>query len=303
MSVRTTTPAATAPHGSPSERLLKLTSRGVVHLILLAFGVAWIVPSLGLLATSFRSRADIAASGWWTTMNHLGALTINNYRTVLRSGDLPPPGFAENFINSFIITIPSTLLPIAIAALAAYAFVWMKFPFRNVLYLLVIALLIVPLQTTWVPVLKIFNSLQLTGTWLGIWLAHTAYGTPFAIFLLRNFFAELPGDIFESARVDGASDFAIFLRIVLPLSLPALASLAIFQFVWVWNDLMNALIYLQDAKKYPLTIGIQNLLGQYGNEWHLLAAGAFITMSVPLIIFFALQRYFVRGVTAGAVKG
>jgi alpha-glucoside transport system permease protein len=169
--------------------------------------------------------------------------------------------------------------------------------------LLVIALLVVPLQTTWMPVLRIYNHLGLTGTWAGIWLAHTAYGMPFAVFLLRNFFAGLPGELLDSARVDGASEVGIFFRIAVPLSMPAIASLAIFQFVWVWNDLMNALIFLQDPTKYPLTIGIMNLLGQYGSEWHLLAAGAFITMSVPLLVFFSLQRYFVRGVTAGAIKG
>jgi alpha-glucoside transport system permease protein len=163
--------------------------------------------------------------------------------------------------------------------------------------------LVVPLQVTWVPVLQIFQRLGFTQNFTGVWLAHTAYGLPFAIFLLRNFFADLPRDLFESARIDGASELRVFFRIVLPLSVPALASLAIFQFVWVWNDLMTALIYIQDVQKLPLTVGIRNLLGQYGNEWHLLAAGAFISMSMPLLVFFSLQRYFVRGLTAGAVKG
>jgi alpha-glucoside transport system permease protein len=147
------------------------------------------------------------------------------------------------------------------------------------------------------------RSLHLTGSWLSIWLAHTAYGLPFAIFLLRNFFAELPRELFEAAKIDGHSDLGIFTGIVLPLSVPALASLGIFQFVWVWNDLMNALILLQDQKKFPLTVAIQSLLGHYGSEWNLLAAGAFVSMSIPLLVFFLLQRYFVRGITAGAVKG
>jgi len=228
---------------------------------------------------------------------------VDNYAEVLRNNELVPPGIAQNFVNTFIIAIPSTLLPIFLAALAAYAFAWMRFPFRNALYLMIIALLIIPLQTTWVPVLRIYKIFGLAGTWPGIWLAHTAYGTSFAIFLLYNFFADLPGEIFDSARVDGASELAIFFRIVLPLSVPALASLAIFQFVWVWNDLLNALIYLQDTKMFPLSAALRQLLDDYGSQWHLLAAGAFITMAMPLIIFFSLQRYFVRGVTAGSVKG
>ena len=189
------------------------------------------------------------------------------------------------------------------ASLFAYVIVFTKLRIRNFLYLLIIALMVVPLQVTWFPVLSLYKFFDITGSWTGIWLAHTAYGTPFAVFLLRNFFSEIPEEIIESARIDCNNHFQIFTRIVLPLSLPALASLAIFQFVWVWNDLMNAIVFLQNVEKYPLTVGIQKLLGHYQNEWHLLAAGAWLTMLVPLIIFFALQRYFVRGVTAGAVKG
>ncbi len=229
-------------------------------------------------------------------------LTLDNYRGVLEREDLPPPGFIDNLKNSLIITIPSTILPILLAALAAYAFAWMDFPFRDYIYLLIIALLVIPLQTTWVPVLKVLNSLGINGQFVGIWVTHTAYGLPFAIFLLYNFFRDLPREVFEAARIDGANEIVVFFRIVLPLSIPAIASLAIFQFVWVWNDLMNALIFL-DRDKAPLTIGIRNLLGQYGNEWHLLAAGAFVTMIIPLIVFLMFQQYFVRGLTAGAVKG
>lgn len=292
-----------APGINLSKLLIELTRRGPVHFLLIFIALLWLVPSFGLLVTSFRSPADIATSGWWTVFNELGHLNLGNYHEVLTNEALPPPGIAENFVNTFIITIPSTFLPIFIAALAAYAFVWMEFPLRDTLYLLIIALLIIPLQTTWIPVLRIFNSLGLTGTWAGIWLAHTAYGTPFAIFLLYNFFATLPRELIDSARVDGASELIIFFRIVLPLSVPALASLAIFQFVWVWNDLLNALIFVQDSTMLPLTAGLRELLGLYRSEWHLLAAGAFISMVVPLIIFFALQRYFVHGMTAGAVKG
>lgn len=292
-----------ASKASWSRVLIELTRRGPIHTLLILMGVIWLVPSLGLLITSFRSPEDIATSGWWTVVDEVGRLNLDNYNKVIVDSELAPPGIAQNFINTIIITVPSTILPILFAALAAYGFAWLHFPFRNTLYLLVIAMLIIPLQTTWVPVLRIYNIFGLAGTWPGIWFAHTAYGISFAIFLLYNFFADLPGEIFDSARVDGASEMTIFFRIVIPLSVPALASLAIFQFVWVWNDLLNALIFLQNSRMFPLSAGIRELLGQYGAEWHILAAGAFISMIVPLIIFFSLQRYFVRGVTAGAVKG
>ena len=278
-------------------RVLQMTSSGFLHTALVGIGLLWLMPTLGLFVTSWRTRPDIAASGWWTALFEF-RYTVGNYAEVLTAR-----GFGDGFINSFIISIPSTVLPITVGALAAYALAWMKFPGRIVLYLAVIALLVVPLQTTWVPVLQMFNLFNLTGTFAGIWMAHTAYGLPFAIFLLRNFFIDIPRELFESAKIDGAGDLGIFFRIVVPLSVPVIASLAIFQFTWVWNDLMNSLIYLQDPAKYPLTVKIQNLLGQYGSEWHLLAAGSFVSMMMPLIIFFALQRYFVRGITAGAVKG
>ncbi|MCY3864323.1 MAG: carbohydrate ABC transporter permease [Chloroflexi bacterium] len=230
-------------------------------------------------------------------------LTLENYVEVFTREQLAEPGFLNFFKNSFIITVPSTLLTIVIAATAAYAFCWLDLPFRNVFYLLAIAMLIVPMQTTWIPVLRMLNAAGLIGAFPGIWIAHASYGTPFAIFLLYNFFRDLPSELFEAARVDGAAEFGMFFRIVIPLSMPAIASLGIFQFVWIWNDLMNALIFLVDQQKFPLTVGIRQLVGQYANEWDILASGAFITMVVPLIVFFSLQRYFVRGVTAGAVKG
>ena len=285
-----------------SDRIIIWTNRGLVHFTLVILGLVWLTPSLGLLITSLRSRADIAQSGWWTSILEW-RFNLENYVEVLNNSELPSPGFKENIINSIIITVPSTILPIIVASLFAYVIVFTKLRIRNFLYLLIIALMVVPLQVTWFPVLSLYKFFDITGSWTGIWLAHTAYGTPFAVFLLRNFFSEIPEEIIESARIDCNNHFQIFTRIVLPLSLPALASLAIFQFVWVWNDLMNAIVFLQNVEKYPLTVGIQKLLGHYQNEWHLLAAGAWLTMLVPLIIFFALQRYFVRGVTAGAVKG
>ena len=291
------------PKLSWSQTLVVLTRRGTVHFLLIFLALIWLTPSFGILITSFRAPSEIATTGWWTVFDELGSLNLDNYGEVLSNSQLAPPGIAQNFVNTLIITIPSTIIPIFLASLAAYGFAWMNFPFRNTLYLTVIALLIIPLQTTWVPVLRLYNVFGLAGTWPGIWLAHTAYGTPFAIFLLYNFFADLPGEIFDSARVDGASELVIFFRIVLPLSTPALASLAIFQFIWVWNDLLNALIFLQNSGMFPLSAGIRELLGQYGSQWNLLAAGTFVSMIVPLMIFFSLQRYFVHGVTAGAVKG
>ncbi len=307
-------PAPLQASTRPRARVLGGLGRVAIHIALVGLGIIWLIPSIGLFITSWRPPADIAASGWWTSLFR-PEYTVGNYRQVLTA-----QGFGRSFVNSLLITVPSTVFPIMLAALAGYAFAWLRFRGRDTLFLIVIALLIVPLEATWVPVLRMFNNpvgyfrldwvpflsgidLQLTGSFLGIWLAHTGYGLPFAIYLLRNFFISLPRELFESAKIDGASNFAIFTRIALPLSVPALASLAIFQFMWVWNDLMNALIFLQDVTKRPLTVSIQALIGSYGAEWHLLAAGAFITMSVPLLVFFALQRYFVRGITAGAIKG
>ena len=285
-----------------STRLITWTNSGLVHLTLVILGLVWLTPSLGLLITSLRSRADIAQSGWWTSILEW-RFNLENYVEVLNNSELPSPGFKENIINSIIITVPSTILPIIVASLFAYVIVFTKLRIRNFLYLLIIALMVVPLQVTWFPVLSLYKFFDITGSWTGIWLAHTAYGTPFAVFLLRNFFSEIPEEIIESAKLDCNNHFQIFTRIIVPLSLPAIASLAIFQFVWVWNDIMNAVVFLQNPEKYPLTVGVQRLLSHYQNEWHLLAAGAWLTMLVPLIIFFALQRYFIRGVTAGAVKG
>lgn len=295
-------------------RPLRLLGQGVLHASLLGIALVWLVPSLGLFITSWRPPEAIAASGWWTALS-APAFTAGNYDQVLTA-----QGFGRSFVNSLLITVPSTVLPVTLAALAGYAFAWLPFRGRDAIFLVIIALLIIPLEATWVPVLRMFNNpvgyfgltgvpalarlnLRLTGSFAGIWLAHTGYGLPFAIFLLRNFFAGLPRELFESAKIDGASNLVIFRRIALPLSVPAIASLTIFQFMWVWNDLMNALIFLQDASLRPLTVSIQALIGSYGAEWHLLAAGAFVTMSVPLVVFFALQRYFVRGITAGAIKG
>lgn len=280
-----------------SGALAWMTGRGVLHLTLILIAVIWLAPSFGLAVTSFRPRPDIASSGWWTAFGSLN-FTIQNYTEVLGA-----QGMGKSFLNSLLITIPATILPVLIGSLAAYGFAWIRFPGRDWVFLAVVALLVVPIQMTFVPVLRILNSLNLTQSYVGIWLAHTAYGLPFAIFLLRNFFVLLPGELIEAARLDGASNLGIFFRVILPLSVPALASLTIFQFLGVWNDLLMSLVFIQSQDLRPLTVGISQLLSTYGTEWHLLSAGAFILMAVPLIVFFSLQRYFVQGLLAGSTKG
>jgi alpha-glucoside transport system permease protein len=267
-----------------------------VHIALLAISVIWLVPTVGLAITSFRPRDDIQASGWWTTLNDF-AFTLHNYDLVLENARM-----GSSFVNSIIITVPSTLLPLFIGAAAAYAFSWIRFPFRDTIFLLIVALLVVPIQMALVPLLRLFRDLGLADWYVGIWLAHTAFGLPLAVFLLRNFFITLPRDLIEAARVDGASNLRIFTRVVLPLSVPALASYGIFQFLWVWNDLLMALVFISDSDLFPMTKRITEMQGTYGAEYHLLASGAFMLMIVPLVVFFALQRYFVQGLLAGSVK-
>jgi len=278
------------------EWLALLAGRAGLHLALVVLTLIWLVPTVGLLVTSFRPKGDILGSGWWTILAHPD-LTLANYTNVIVS-----KGMGHAFVNSLAITIPATLLPVLIAALAAFAFAWIPFPGRDWMFLSVIALLVIPIQMTFVPVLQLLNPLGLTKSYAGIWLAHTAFGLPFAIFLLRNFFILLPGDLIESARIDGANNLSIFFRIIIPLSVPALASLIIFQFLGVWNDLLMALVFIQDPNSRPLTVAISGLQSTYGVEWDLLSAGAFVLMLVPLIVFFSLQRYFVQGLLAGSVK-
>jgi alpha-glucoside transport system permease protein len=280
----------------PRKRRKIAVSRWLVHVTLFVLAVIWLTPSVGLLITSFRPREAIASSGWWTAFTP-ARFTFENYALVLNA-----QGMGDSFLNSFKITLPSTFFPLFFASIAAYALAWVQFRGRNVLQLVILALLVIPIQITLVPVLQFFNQFKLTGTYLGIWIAHTAYGMPFAIYLLTNFFSSLPREILESAKIDGANHWVIFSRIVIPLSVPALASLGIFQFMWVWNDLLVALIFMSDPASQPVTVRIQALLGTYATEWHIMSAAAFISMSIPLMVFFALQRYFVAGLTAGAVK-
>lgn len=287
-------PASTAQ--SSVQRNFRPSVKWLVHITLIILAVIWLVPSVGLLITSFRPLESISSSGWWTAFSP-ARFTVENYEYVLTA-----QGMGDSFVNSFIITLPGTILPVLIGALAAYAFTVTRFRGRDTIFLLIVALLVVPIQTTLVPVLRLFNQFGLTGSFIGIWLAHTGYGLPFAIYLLRNFFASLPKELFESAKIDGANDLVVFFRIVIPLSVPALASLTIFQFMWVWNDLLVALIFMGNPNYQPVTVRIQAMLGTYATEWHIMSAAAFVSMSVPLLVFFALQRYFVTGLTAGAVK-
>ncbi len=296
----------TVPHlrsreqaGSAASPASRTVQRVLVNLGVFVICAMWIIPTLALLVSSFRPQNLVATTGWWTALFPPFHFTLDLYQQALSRA-----GMGQSFINSLFITIPATVIPIMIAAFAAYAFAWMEFPGRDWLFVAVVGLLVVPLQLTLIPVLQIYNALHLTGTFPGIWLAHAAYGLPFAVYLLRNFFGALPRDLFESAYLDGASAFTAFFRLVLPLSVPAIASLAIFQFMWVWNDLLVALIYLGgNPSVAPMTVTISNLVNSLGGGWQLLTAAAFISMLLPLLVFFSLQQYFVRGILAGSVKG
>jgi alpha-glucoside transport system permease protein len=263
--------------------------------------IIWTAPSLGLLVTSFRSHDAAAANGWWTVLTNPGAagLTLSNYSEVYQTS-----GLVEAFLNSLTVTVPATVIPILIAAFAAYGFAWMNFPGRRLLFAAVVGLLVVPLQISLIPILTDYRALGLNGTFLAIWLAHTGFGLPLATYLLYNYISELPRDILESAFIDGASHFTTFVRLILPLSIPALAAFSIFQFLWVWNDLLVALTFLGTSPDVQvLTSKLLDLIGPYGQSWNLLTAGAFLSMALPLIVFLSLQRFFVRGLLAGSVKG
>jgi alpha-glucoside transport system permease protein len=291
-------------------------SRGLwfVRVTILVVVLLWLIPVIGVLITSFRAETLANTTGWWDALRHPfqdGQWTLDNYQQALDAG-----GFQTAFLNSLAVTVPSTVIPITIAAFAAYAFSWMQFRGRDVLFILVVGLMVVPLQMALIPILRLYGDgaelfgvqvipdLDLNGTFLGLWMAHTGFGLPLATYLLRNYIGSLPSSIIESAKIDGADHFTIFWRLVVPLSVPALAAFAIFQFLWVWNDLLVAYVFLGGTPdNRVITIALQNLVGSRGENWNLLTSAAFISMVLPLIVFFSLQRYFVRGLTAGSVKG
>jgi alpha-glucoside transport system permease protein len=296
--------AAAPPLAAPSGVTIaprRRRAHPLVRVAVVLVALAWSLPTAGLLLSSFRPSADVASTGWWTLFAHpfeVGQFTVRNYHEVLGA-----EGMALAFMNSLIVTIPSTVVPITLAAFAAYAFAWLRFPGRTLLFGIVIALLVVPLQMTLIPLLRMYVGLDLNGTFVGTWLAHTAFGLPLAIYLLYNYMATLPRELFECAFIDGATYMDVFRQIVLPLSVPAIASFAIFQFLWVWNDLLVALVFLGTGEDVAtLTAGLNELVGSRGEDWQVLTAGAFVSMIVPLLVFLALQRYFVRGLLAGSVK-
>lgn len=287
------------------------------YVILLVMAALWTLPSLGLLISSFRPGEEVTKSGWWTVAQHptRARWTLDNYRIVLSDGHDPRlAGVVKEseqnihlfgaILNSLTVAVPATVIPILIAAFAAYGFAWINFSGRKPFFILVLVLQVVPLQIALIPILRDYIALKLNGTWLGIWLAHTGFGLPLAIYILYNYIRTLPRDMLESAFLDGASHFTIFRALILPLAMPAIASFAILHFLWVWNDLLVALVFLgAKVEVAVLTQRLASMVGTFGNRWYLLTAGAFISMILPLSVFFGLRRYFVRGLLAGSVKG
>ncbi|SFE65973.1 carbohydrate ABC transporter permease [Streptomyces mirabilis] len=269
---------------------------GLVQAFLVIVGLVWVTPLAGLFLSSMRSAQDTAEGGWWTALTSPGQLSFDNYSALLGNA-----GMTRAFWNTVLISVPATVLVVVIAALAGYAFAWLEFPFRDTIFLVVVALLVVPVQIGLLPVAKLFGALGLFGTIPGVVLFHVSYGLPFAIFLLRNYFAEMPKEMLEAARMDGGSEWRIFTRLVLPVGRPAIASLAIFQFLWVWNDMLVALLFA-DSSSQPLTVELQSQIRQFGSNIDVLAPGAFLSLIVPVMVFFAFQRHFVQGVMAGSVK-
>jgi len=279
-----------------TSRMVRIVTRGPAAVFLLVVGAAWLIPAVGLLVSSFRTGSANSSSGWWNALANPSQFTLENYRNMLEHS-----GVLGALWNTVLITVPVCILVVFIASLAAYAFAWMRFPGRDGLFLVVVGLLVVPLQVALIPVASLFGRIGLFGTIPGVILFHTAFGLPFAIFLLRNFFIGIPRDLLEAARMDGAGEFRVFTRVILPLGTPAIASLLIFQFVWVWNDLLVAMVFARTSSA-PLTVFVRDQLRQFGSNIDVIAPGAFLQMVIPLIVFFAFQRYFVQGLLAGSVK-
>jgi alpha-glucoside transport system permease protein len=280
---------------STASRILRFVGRTPVYVLVVVLGLLWLVPTFGLLLTSLIVPEEVASTGWWEVLSTPSLGTLDNYRDILDN-----EAITSAIWTTLWISLGATAIPIVIAALAGYAFAWLEFPARDWLFLVVVALLVVPIQMALIPIFALYNDLGLFDTVLGLILFHTAFGLPFAIFLLRNFFIGIPKDLIEAARIDGASELRIFARLILPLGLPAIASLAIFQFLWVWNDLLVALTFGQETQ--PITVAIFSQLRQFGANIELIAPAAFLSLAIPLAVFFAFQRYFVQGLLAGSVK-
>jgi len=294
-----------AAHG-PTRKLTRAEQRAVdaktrlsspaASLIAVVIAIVWTIPTAGLLITSFRESSDIRRTGWWTAFTNPN-FTLDNYAEALGTS-----GLGDQFLNSIVITIPAVVIPIMLALLAAYAFAWIDFKGRDLLFVAVFALQVVPIQVTLVPLLTTYVKLGLNNTFWTVWLSHTIFGLPLAIFLLHNFMKEIPRSLIEAARVDGAGHVRVFFQVLMPLLMPAVASFGIFQFLWVWNDLLVGLTFAGTNQR-PITVSIAEMVGSRGQAWHLLSSGAFISMIVPLAVFLSLQRFFVRGLLAGGVKG
>ncbi len=288
-------PNERAAHTSVAQRVLGFLGRAPVHIFLVLVALFWLVPTFGLFMTSLLPGNEVNEGGWWRAIAEPGLATLDNYKEVFAN-----EAITDSLITTTLITIGGTVLPILVAALAGYAFAWLDFPGRDWLFIGVIAMLVVPLQMALIPIFSLYNRLGLFDTILGLVLFHSAFGLPFAIFLLRNFFLGIPRELLEAARIDGASEMRIFFRLVLPLGLPAIASLAIFQFLWTWNDLLVALTFGRDTQ--TITTAIFGQLRQFGSNIELIAPASFLSLIVPLIVFFSFQRYFVQGLLAGSVK-
>jgi alpha-glucoside transport system permease protein len=278
-----------------SRKILRFLGRAPVQFVLMALALLWLVPTIGLLITSLLSPLDFQVKGWWQVFSAPHKVTWSNYNAIFHNSTI-----LHSLLTTAEIAIGGTLLPILIGSLAAYAFAWLDFPGRDWLFILVIGLLVVPLQMALIPIFSLYNRVGIYDTVVGLILFHTAFGLPFAIFLLRNFFIGIPKDLLESARIDGASEIYIFLRIILPLGLPAIASLAIFQFLWTWNDLLVALTLARSTQ--PITVAIFSQLRTFGSNIEIIAPATFVSLVIPLAVFFAFQRYFVQGLLAGSVK-
>jgi alpha-glucoside transport system permease protein len=280
---------------SVATRIVRNLSKTPVYLIIAFLGVLWLIPTIGLFFTSIIDPSEIGQIGWWEILSKPSEATFENYREIFDNEQI-----TSSIFTTLWVALGGTILPIMVAALAAYAFAWLEFPGRDWLFLGVVGLLVVPLQMALIPIFSLYNDLGIFDTVLGLILFHTAFGLPFAIFLLRNFFIGIPRDLLEAARIDGASELRIFLRLILPLGLPAIASLAIFQFLWVWNDLLVALTFGRNTQ--VITVAIFSQMRQFSANIELIAPAAFVSLAIPLVVFFAFQRYFVQGLLAGSVK-